>query len=150
MINISFEKKDGSQDIDIVITASEMTDEVKTLIRRMEDPLAGTLLVSDEEGVTTVLREEDIISISSGGKKLEIRAEDGTYEIRMSMQDVEKKLNPLAFIRISRYEIINLGKVRRFDFSVSGTLRIEMTDGTGTWASRRLITVIKKRLQGGI
>jgi DNA-binding LytR/AlgR family response regulator len=150
MINISFEKKDGSQDIDVVITASEKTDEVMQLMRRLEDPLAGTLLVTDEEGVTTVLREEGIISVSSGGKKLKIHAEDGTYEIRMLMQDAEKKLNPLAFIRISRYEIINLGKVRRFDFSVSGTLRIEMTDGTETWASRRLIPVIKKRLQGGI
>jgi DNA-binding LytR/AlgR family response regulator len=150
MINIRFEKNDESQDIDVVITASEKTDEVMELIRRIEDPLAGTLLVSDEEGVTTVLREKCIISISSNGKKLKIRTEDGTYEVRLSMQDAEKKLNPLSFIRISRYEIINLGKVRRFDFTVSGTLRIEMADGTETWASRRLIPVIKRRLQGGI
>jgi DNA-binding LytR/AlgR family response regulator len=148
MIKISFEKNDGSQDIDVVITASEKTDEVMKLIRRIEDPLAGTLPVSDAEGVVTVLREEDIISISSGGKKLKILAEDGAYELRMSMQDAGKKLNPLAFIRISRFEIINLAKVKRFDFSVAGNLRIEMQNGYETWASRRLISVIKKRLQG--
>ena len=150
MINIRFEQNDGSQDIDVVITASEKNDEVKALIKRIEDPLADTLLVSDAEGVTTVLNEQSIISISSGSKKLKIRAGDGVYKLRMSMQEAEKKLNPYAFIRISRYEIINLAKVRRFDFSVSGTLRIEMLDGSETWASRRLIPVIKKRLQGGL
>lgn len=150
MINIRFEQSDGSQDIDVVITASEKNDEVKALIKRLEDPLAGTLLVSDAEGITSVLDEDRIISISSGSKRLRVHADDGDYDIRMSMQDAEKKLNPYAFIRISRYEIINLGKVKRFDFSVSGTLRIEMDDGSETWASRRLIPVIKKRLQGGI
>jgi DNA-binding LytR/AlgR family response regulator len=150
MIKTQFKEKDGIQDIEVVITASEQSDAVKSLMKRIEDPLAGTLLVSDAEGITTVLDEESIISISSGSKKLIIRADDGLYELRMSMQDVEKQLNPLAFIRISRYEIINLGKVRRFDFSVTGTLRIEMKDGTETWASRRLIAVIKKRLQGGL
>ena len=150
MIKTQFKEKDGIQDIEVVITASEQSDAVKSLMKRIEDPLAGTLLVSDAEGITTVLDEESIISISSGSKKLIIRADDGLYELRMSMQDVEKQLNPLAFIRISRYEIINLGKVRRFDFSVTGTLRIEMKDGTETWASRRLIALIKKRLQGGL
>ena len=150
MIKTQFKEKEGIQDIEVVITASEQSDAVKSLMKRIADPLAGTLLVSDAEGITTVLDEESIISISSGSKKLIIRADDGLYELRMSMQDVEKQLNPLAFIRISRYEIINLGKVRRFDFSATGTLRIEMKDGTETWASRRLIAVIKKRLQGGL
>lgn len=150
MIKTQFKEKDGIQDIEVVITASEQNDAVKSLMKRIEDPLAGTLMVSDAEGITTVLDEESIVSISSGSKKLVVRADDGLYELRMSMQDIEKQLNPLAFIRISRYEIINLGKVRKFDFSVTGTLRIVMKDGTETWASRRLITVIKRRLQGGL
>lgn len=148
-INVHFEQDDDSQDIDVVITAAKRNDEVEALIKRIEDPLAGTLPVSDAEGVITVLHEKDIISISTNGKKLSIKTDDGDYEVRMSMQDVEKKLNPYAFIRISRFEIINLGMVKRFDFSVAGNLRIEMQKGYETWSSRRLIPVIKKRLQGG-
>ena len=86
---------DGSQDIDVVITASEKNDEVKALIKRIEDPLADTLLVSDAEGVTTVLNEQSIISISSGSKKLKIRAGDGVYKLRMSMQEAEVKTSRL-------------------------------------------------------
>lgn len=61
---------------------------------------------------------------------------------------MEKQLHPVAFLKISRYEIINLGKVSKFDFSVTGTFRIVMKNGMVTWASRRLIPEIKKRLQG--
>ena len=56
-------------------------------------------------------------------------------------------MNPSMFLRISRYEIVNLRKVKRFDFTITGTLRVEMEDDTETWASRRFIPAIKERLQ---
>ena len=47
----------------------------------------------------------------------------------MTLQDIEAALNPSTFLRVSRYDIVNLQKVERFDFSVSGTLRIELQNG---------------------
>ena len=114
---------------------------------RVKDPLAGILTVRDSDDATISLPEERIITISSDSKRLRIEADNGTYWLKMSMQDVEKVLNPSWFLRISRYEIINLLKVRQFDFSISGTLRIELENGTEAWASRRFIPAIKKRLQ---
>ena len=73
-------------------------------------------------------------------------ADDGTYRLNMSMQDFERALNPSMFLRVSRYELVNLRRVVRFDFSVSGTLCIEMEDGTEVWASRRFIPTVKERL----
>ena len=148
-VNVSFKQNKDLDSIDVIFTASEKDEDVVSLMNRISDPLAGTLIVYDAGGNRVTLHEERIICISSGSKKLAISAEDGMYELRMSMQDAEDILNPLLFMRISRYEIINLEKVRRFDFSVTGTLRIEMEDGTETWASRRLIPAIRSRLAGG-
>lgn len=148
-VNVSFKQNRDLDSIDVVFAASEKDEEVISLMNRISDPLAGTLIVYDADGGRVTLPEDRIISISSGNKKLAICAEDGTYELRMSMQDAEELLNPFIFMRISRYEIINLGKVRRFDFSVTGTLRVEMEGGTETWASRRLIPAIRSRLAGG-
>ena len=50
-------------------------------------------------------------------------------------------------MQISRYEVVNLSKVKRFDFSISGQLQIEMKNGISTWASRRFIPEIKNRLK---
>ena len=148
-IRVSFKQNDELDDIEVTFSASEKDEEVISLMKMISDPLVGTLIVCDANGSKVTLAEDRIISISSGNKKLAVCAEDGTYELRMSLQDAEELLNPFMFMRISRYEIINLGKVRRFDFSVTGTLRIEMEDGSETWASRRLIPAIRSRLAGG-
>ena len=50
------------------------------------------------------------------------------------------------FLRVSRFEIIDLKKVRKYDFTLGGTLRIEFDNGMETWASRRYIPLIKERL----
>lgn len=149
IIRVSFKQNDELDDIEVTFSASEKDEEVISLMKMISDPLVGTLIVCDANGSKVTLAEDRIISISSGNKKLAVCAEDGTYELRMSLQDAEELLNPFMFMRISRYEIINLGKVRRFDFSVTGTLRIEMEDGSETWASRRLIPAIRSRLAGG-
>ena len=146
-INIQFNQEKGKRDIDIVFTASEKDDEVLSLMDRVRDPLSGTLNAYDEGGATVALKEESIISISTGSKNLSITAESGIYEMKLPLRDAEQMLHPASFLRISRYEIINLSKVRKFDFSISGSLRIEMKNGYETWASRRFISEIRKRLE---
>ena len=66
--------------------------------------------------------------------------------MRQSLHDFEKKLDADNYVGISRYEIINLDKVRKFDFTLGGTLRLELAGGMETWASRRNIPLIRKKL----
>ena len=146
-VNVRFEKEKGRKDIDILFTASEVDNQVAVLMNRVADPLSVTWEVRDEQGGAVTLPEDQIAIISVDSRRLRIVAEDGVYFLKMPLQDVEKALNPSMFLRVSRYEIVNLHKVRRFDFTITGTLRVEMEDGTDTWASRRFIPTIKERLQ---
>ena len=146
-VNVRFEKEAGRQDIDVLFTASHVDNQVATLMNRVADPLSATWEVRDSEGFAVTLQEDSIATISIDSKRLRIVADDGVYWLKMTLQDAEKALNPSMFLRVSRYEIVNLHKVKRFDFTITGTLRVEMEDGTDTWASRRFIPVIKERLQ---
>lgn len=146
-VNIRFEQDEKRKDIDVTFSAAEKDEQVLSLMNRVRDPHAGRLTVYDREGRSVNIAETDIISISTDDKKLIVTAEDGAYELRMPLYKVIKLLHPNAFLQISRYEIINLDKVRHFDFSVSGTLQIEMRDGSRIWASRRFIAEIKRRLK---
>jgi DNA-binding LytR/AlgR family response regulator len=146
-VNVRFEAERGRRDIDILFRASEEDEQVAGLMERVADPLAGILTVSDAGGSAVSLPEERIITLSADNKRLRIKADDGFYWLKTSLQEAERILNPSWFLRISRYEIVNLRKVRQFDFSVSGALRIEMEDGAEAWASRRFIPIIRKRLQ---
>ena len=145
-INIEFREDCDQQDINVIITSTKMDDEVRELMMRISDPFDGRLTVFDDKGTAIILPVEKIISISSDNRKLKVIADNGTYELRSSLQDIEQKLRSPSFFKISRYEIINLLKVKKFDFSISGSLRIEMENGVETWASRRNISEIKKRL----
>lgn len=147
-VSTRFEVEEGRRNIDVLFRASEEDEQVEALMARVADPLSSLLTVRDEADAVVTLPEERVVTISVDNKKLRIAADDGTYWMKMSMQDAEAMLNPSWFLRISRYEIVNLRKVQQFDFSISGTLRIDLEDGTETWASRRFIPAIKRRLQG--
>ncbi|MBQ9002932.1 MAG: LytTR family transcriptional regulator DNA-binding domain-containing protein [Eggerthellaceae bacterium] len=145
-VNVRFEVEEGCRGIDVLFTASERDGQVDALIERVADPLAGTWAVQNADGFSVTLSEERIVTACSENKRLKIVADDGEYRLNMSMQDFERAVNPSMFLRVSRYEIVNLRRVERFDFSVSGTLRIELEDGTEVWASRRFIPAVKERL----
>ena len=50
------------------------------------------------------------------------------------------------FFRISKSEIVNLKKIRRLDMSVTGTIKVILSDGTETYTSRRNVTKLKNCL----
>ena len=145
-INVLFKEDPSQQDIDIVITAASKDEQVEELLQKIADPFDSTFTVYDDKGSAIIIPLDKVYSISSNNRKLKVVTEDGIFEMRSSLQDIEQDLRSPSFIKISRYEIINLMKVKEFDFSVSGTLRLEMNNGMQTWASRRNISEIKKRL----
>lgn len=146
-VTVSFVAEDGREDIGVQFRSSSMDDQVDALMKLVEDPLAGTLTVLDDDGATVVLAKDRIVSVSASNKRLKLIADGRYYYLKMSLQGIEKALNPNVFLRISRYEIINLCKVQKFDFSVDGTLHVFLEGGSHTWASRRYIPMIRNRLQ---
>lgn len=147
-INVRLRLDESCKDIDVLITTPIRDVQVDALVERIEDLLAGTLTVYDGNDSAVLLPEARIVSIATDNRRLKVVADNGIYQLRMSLRDVEELLNPTMFQRISRYEIINLRKVERFDFSVSGILRVVLQGGYETWVSRRFIPAIRERLQG--
>ena len=148
-VKVTFEADAEAQGIDVVLRASELDEQVAALMKRLEDPFSKLWEVHDDNGADVSLPEEQIVSVSADHKRLKIVAENGVYWLRMPLADAEQALDASTFLRISRYEIVNLRKVEQFDFSITGTLQVRMANGYETWASRRFIPTIRDRLQRG-
>lgn len=148
IVNLNFDIDEEKPDIDVTFSASEKDSQVMALMSRIREPLMEKITVFDDSGSSLQLQQSDIVSISTDNKKLIVVADSGTYEAHMPLRDLEKGLHPSIFLRISRYEIINLEKVKRFSFPITGSLKIEMKNGMSTWASRRFISEIKSRIKG--
>lgn len=147
-ISVRFEPDPALDHIDVVVRAPAMDEEVAALMERYADPSQDSLTVFDGYGNLRTLSPRDIILASIEGKLVNIVTESGSWYTRRTLQSLEDELDSSSFLRVSRYEIVNLSKVLRYDFTLAGTLRLELAGGIETWASRRCIPQIRKRLLG--
>ena len=134
--------------IEVLVRAPEEDGEVSALLELLGAQPPDTITVFDANGLIRTLAAQEIVSASVDGKLVNIVTEDGSWYTRRTLQSLEDALDARRFLRVSRYEIVNLTKVRRYDFTVAGTLRLELAGGMETWASRRCIPEIRRRLKG--
>lgn len=139
-------KIDGSYDEPkIIILTSAMTEEINDIVHKLSDKTPN-IISGSKEGRITVLEQDDLFRIYAGNGKVFAVTNDGEYTLRLRLYEVEERLNPHQFVRISNSEIINLKKVKNFDLSFSGTICVELTNNTTTYVSRRYVSKIKKIL----
>lgn len=141
-------KKETIPYIDVLFRASEKDSDVDKMMEKVSSYYMYNLNVTDSKNNACVIHADDIYRITVKGKQVHIRTADAEYYSKETLKKFEKRLDVNSFVRVSRNEIVNIGKIRKYDFSLRGTLRIELSDGTDTWASRRSIPTIRKLLSG--
>lgn len=130
---------------ELVVRTAEMKDEVRALLDRLSAPQMDHITGFSEDGAV-ILQLEDILCFFASGQKVYARTPDGEFVVRMRLYELEQKLEPRGFVRISNSEIIRLKAVRRFDLSLAGTICVQFFDKTTTYVSRRYVTKIRQVL----
>lgn len=147
-IKTRFEQQPGLEEIEVVIRASNRDDDVERLMALLSGRPSKLLTVTSTGGELLRIAADDVISAAVFDKLTLLVTEDGSYTVRQSLQSLEQELSDTSFVRVSRHEIVNLNKVKKYDFTLNGTLRLELAGGMETWASRRCIPAIRRRLAG--
>ena len=129
----------------VVITAASMTEEVNRIVRRLSDEIPQAIS-GTRDGKLEVLEPEDLIRIYAASGKVFAVTGKGEYTLRLQLYELEERLSPHQFVRISNSEIIHLKKVVNFDLSFAGTIYVKLSNGTVTYVSRRYVSKIKKIL----
>lgn len=129
----------------ILILTAAMTKDVNLILNKLSENTPQVISGCKNEKIE-VIEQEDLIRIYAGSGKVFAVTEKGEYTVRFRLYEIEKRLNHNQFVRISNSEIINLKKVNNFDLSFTGTIRVELTNGTAAYVSRRYVSKIKKIL----
>jgi len=129
----------------VIVITDQMTDQVNALIQKLSEE-APRMLAGFREDAVTILEPEDIIRIYAAEGKVFAVTADGEYNPRLRLYELEERLSADRFARISNSEIINLRKVKGFDLSFSGTIRVTFSNGAATYVSRRYVAKIKQVL----
>lgn len=129
----------------ILILTAAMTEDVNLILNKLSENTPQVISGCKNEKIE-VIEQEDLIRVYAGSGKVFAVTDKGEYTVRLRLYEIEERLNPNQFVRISNSEIINLKKVNNFDLSFTGTIRIELTNGTAAYVSRRYVSKIKKIL----
>ncbi|MBD5444254.1 MAG: LytTR family transcriptional regulator [Lachnospiraceae bacterium] len=129
----------------IVITTAVVTEEINDIVRKLSEDTPQIISGSKDEKIE-VIEQDDLIRIYANSGKVLAVTNKGEYTLRLRLYEVEKRLNPKQFVRISNSEIVNLKKVNNFDLSFTGTICVKLSNGTVTYVSRRYVSKIKKIL----
>lgn len=129
----------------ITIVTDKMTDEINEIVKRISEQ-PPSVLAGFQSNEVTVLDPTKIIHIYAANQKVYVVTDSGEYTIRLRIYEVEERLHPLSFVRISSSEIINLKKVKGFDLGFSGTICVNFQNGSTAYVSRRYVAKIKQVL----
>lgn len=144
-MQIEIKIDDSCSEPKVIILTAGMTDEVNSIIQRISEK-NPQIISGSKDGKIEVLEQNDLSRICAANSKVFAVTDKGEYTLRLRLYEVEERLNPDQFVRISNSEIINLKKVKNFDLSFTGTICVELADGTTTYVSRRYVSKIKKIL----
>lgn len=129
----------------IVILTAEMTEDINHIVKKLSEDIPQIISGSKDMKIE-VLEQTELIRIYANAGKVYAVTDKGEYVLRLRLYEVEERLNPHRFVRISNSEIINLKKVNNFDLSFTGTICVKLSNGTTTYVSRRYVSKVKKIL----
>lgn len=133
------------QEPKLVIYAAQDTPELRELARQLEGISLGPVQVWEEERAF-LLQQREFLRFYTEGKGVCAQTAEKTYTVRLRLYELEERLDPLRFVRISNSEIVNLDAVTAIDLSYTGTIRMTLDGSVTSFVSRRYVKKIKEVL----
>lgn len=149
MVEIEVIIDEEYEDPRVTIRTRANTAQVENIINAIENVSNSDFpqIAATKDNSLVFVSQRDIVRVHTEGRRVLLQTEDDTYTIKRSLTGLEDVLNSTRFLRISQSEIINIYKVRHFDFNLSGTIGVEFDCGIKTWASRSRIRQLKELLE---
>jgi len=129
----------------VVIFTDQMSDEVDSILKKLSEDTPRVISGFCGDSLE-ILEQESIVKIYCAAGKVYAAANGKEYALRLRLYELEKRLDPNSFVRISNSEIVNLKKAVSFDLSLAGTIRVSLSDGSVSFVSRRYVAAIKRVL----
>ena len=147
-VEIKIEIDPQCHDPVILIRTDQKTQRVEDIVHAIETCTDSSrpLIAGYKGREMELLSQRDIIRVYVEARKVRIRTGDGLYDSKKTLSWLETVLSAECFVRISRFEIVNIRRIARFDFSIAGTVNIVFDDGSFTWAARRYVRTIQQML----
>lgn len=129
----------------VTIYAKKYSKDIENIRDMLTDRLLDKIVAFDDKEIF-ILSFDEIIRIFAQDGDIFVKTNNKSYKVRLTLTELEKRLDKKKFIRISRSEIVNLDYIKRLDLSFIGTIAVEFTNNEVSYVSRRRLKDFKKIL----
>lgn len=129
----------------VTIYAKKYSKDIENIRDMLTDRLLDKIVAFYDKEIF-ILSFDEIIRIFAQDKEVFVKTNNKSYKVRLTLTELEKRLDKKKFIRISRSEIVNLDYVKRLDLSFTGTIAVELANEDVSYVSRRKLKEFKKAL----
>lgn len=129
----------------VILHTATITDEVNQIVSRLSGQ-PPQLLSGLRQEKLEVIDQDDLIRVYANSGKVFAVTDKGEYTLRLRLYELEQRLDPSRFVRISNSEIVNIRRVSSFDLRYTGTICVALQNGDVTYVSRRYVSRIKQLL----
>ena len=103
--------------------------------RGLGSPYVSRFVVREGERYLLV-RTADVHAFEANGNYVRLRTDAGNYMVRMTMAELEKKLDPGRFVRIHRSTVVNVDRIKEITPAWHGDFDVHLADGARLRLSR--------------
>ncbi len=148
VLDIRFEIDKTIKKLTVIVKNRERSADAEGVIaavQRYADQREPVVQAYFGDSIVT-LPQGQITRIFIDGRKVCVQTRERSYELRKPLKEIEDLLDGDSFVRISQSEIINIRKVKSFDFSIAGTIGVILDNGESTFVARRRVRQVKEAL----
>ena len=129
----------------VTIYAKKYSKDIENIRDMLTDRLLDKIVAFYDKGIF-ILSFDEIIRVFAQNGDVFVKTNNKSYKVRLTLTELEKRLDKKKFIRISRSEIVNLDYIKRLDLPFIGTIAVEFTNDEVSYVSRRRLKDFKKIL----
>nr|WP_072536586.1 LytTR family DNA-binding domain-containing protein [Anaerococcus mediterraneensis] len=129
----------------VKIFAKEYSKEIDQIKDLLTDRFIDKLVLFRDKEVF-IISHDEIIRIYAQDKNVFVKTKSGIFRSRLTIYELDARLDKNKFIRISRSEIVNLDFVKKLDLSFTGTIAVELINNDIAYVSRRKLKEFRKAL----
>jgi two-component system LytT family response regulator len=128
----------------------DMLERIQSLLsaRRQSDSFI-TRLVVREAGAIRFISVEDVEWIEAADYYARVHTNKSSELVRYTLNDLEKQLDPMRFVRVHRSAIVNASRVKEIRIAHQTHHTAILTNGASVPVSRSKKDVLEKVLTGG-
>ncbi len=134
---------DKNREEEVIIYAHERNETVEAIEKLVSSTQFELIGYSGKSAVR--LDQAEIYCFTVEDNKVYAITESEKLQVKLRLYQIEDIADE-SFVKINQSCIANVRQIKRFDASVSGTLRVTFKNGYTDYVSRRQLKTVKERL----